>query len=313
MKYLQHRKVKVIVTGDANEVSSFLSHLSSFPQVSISQVSMGKKCTFFVETRQMNLVRKAKKMADVRIHFERVVPKTSVIIPLLMTLLLFGSIPYLSTYFLLSIEVSGPDHLLSAAEETLENVGIQTPLFKKNRAEDRFIRQKLMTEVPDIAWVLLEENGSVFHVTLIPAPTPVKPIELPSAPAFVAKEDAVVERVYLVSGERRVHRKDVVKKGQLLAEGMQGMQAQGEIRGIYWKELTFFIQLNDKQKFDMKNSHLQAILEKFIDSEESGIQIMDVKILHVQNDNGKVEGKVLLKLEGNIAKPTYLKETVNDN
>lgn len=40
---------------------------------------------------------------------------------------------------------------------------------------------------------------------------------------------------------------------------------------------------------------------------------MDVKILHVQNDNGKVEGKVLLKLEGNIAKPTYLKETVNDN
>ena len=63
----------------------------------------------------------------------------------------------------------------------------------------------------------------------------------------------------------------------------------------------------------MKNSHLHAILKKFMRSRGSEILIMDVKILHVQNDNGKVEGKVLLKLEGNIAKPTYLKETVNDN
>ena len=62
----------------------------------------------------------------------------------------------------------------------------------------------------------IEESSRMLHLTLIPAPTPVQPLKLPYAPAFVAKEDAVIERIYLVAGERRVSRKDVVMKNSQL-------------------------------------------------------------------------------------------------
>ncbi|MFC4356104.1 sporulation protein YqfD [Chryseomicrobium palamuruense] len=313
LKYLPHAKIRVAVKGESNEISSFLSQLSASPKVEISHLTSQKGCTFVVERQHIKWIRKAKKQSGVTIHLSPVWPTISFVIPVFITLLLFALIPFFSTYLILSIDVSGPELLVAQAEEKLDELNMHTPLYKNGRPEDRFIRQKLMTEITGVAWILLEEKGSRFHVTLIPAPTLVEPIELPSAPAFVAREDAVVERIYLVAGERRVSRKDVVKKGQLLAEGTMGLEAKGEVRGVYWKELEFQIQRYQKDEFELKNSHLQAILEKFIHSQGQRIQIMDVKILHVQNENGKVEGKVLLKLEGNIAKPTYPKETVNDN
>lgn len=313
MSYRPRSKIKVAVSGEASDISYFLSLLSMSPEVELSSVTFQKKCIFIVERQHLKWVRKAKRTSGVTVSFTPVFPSLTFLYPVAFTILLFALIPYFSTFFTLSIEVSGPEQLIAETEVKLDDLNVRTPLAKKSRPADSLIRQKLMTEIAGIAWVLLEEKGSTFHITLIPAPTLVEPRELPSAPAFVAKEDAVVERIYLVKGERRVSRKDVVKKGQLLAEGSAKTEAQGEVRGTYWKELEFELYLAQPEEFVFENSHLYAILKKFIDSQEQALQIQNVKILHVQNENGKVEGKVLLKLEGNIAKPTYLKETMNDN
>lgn len=69
---------------------------------------------------------------------------------------------------------------------------------------------------------------------------------------------------HLVAGERRVSHKDVIQKGQLLAEGVGGQDVRGEVRGIYWRELAFPIQLADPEDVVMKNCHLHTILEKFM-------------------------------------------------
>lgn len=313
MSYRPRSKIKVAVSGETSDISYFLSLLSMSPEVELSSVTFQKKCVFIVERQDLKWVRKAKRTSGVKVSLTPVFPSPTILYPIICTILLFALIPYVSTFFTLSIEVTGPEQLVAETEVELDELHVRTPLAKKSRPDDSLLRQKLMTKVAGIAWVLLEENGSTFHITLIPAPTLVEQRVLPSAPAFVATEDAVVERIYLVKGERRVSRKDVVKKGKLLAEGNTNMEAQGEIRGTYWKELGFELYLAQPEEFVFENSHLYAILKKFIDSQQQALEIQNVKILHVQNENGKVEGKVLLKLEGNIAKPTYLKETMNDN
>lgn len=119
----------------------------------------------------------------------------------------------------------------------------------------------------------------------------------------------LIERLQLV--ECTSLDKDKVKKGDVLAVGTGGKPARGEITGIYFRGLEF--QLSSASKsFEYSSSHADAIIRQFIEQQHQETKIKGIKVLHVQNVNGKVRGKVLVKIQGILAKPEYLKEKLND-
>lgn len=79
----------------------------------------------------------------------------------------------------------------------------------------------------------------------------------------------------------------------------------------FWRELEFEA-TTTKKNFELESSHITELLRQFVSGSDEEVKILGVKVLHLQNNNGKVRGKVLVNLHGNIAKTEYLKEIVND-
>lgn len=153
---------------------------------------------------------------------------------------------------------------------------------------------------------------STVQLQVVSAPNLVEPHAWPEGEVFGANYNVQVERVYLVEGEALVVRKDVVKKGTVLARPNSGGKLEkGKIYGTFWRELEFEA-ATTKKNFELESSHITELLRQFVSESDEEVKILGVKVLHLENNNGKVRGKVLVNLHGNIAKTEYLKEIVND-
>lgn len=77
----------------------------------------------------------------------------------------------------------------------------------------------------------------------------------------------LIERLQLVEGTSLDKHKDIVKKGDVLAVGIGGKPARGEITGIYFRGLEF--QLGSASKsFEYSSSHADAIIRQFIEQQQ---------------------------------------------
>lgn len=310
MKFIKS-SINVTIGGSNSKQTQFISLLIK-NNIPIKNISYGNECTFQIDKNDILKVKKLRKIYGITIRFTKPPYVQIVGFPLVIAFLIFLSTPYLTKFIFLQIHFEGPDELVQVAEMQMGKMKLTFPTLKKHIPPSEELRQQLMKTSSDIAWVLIDRNGAKLNITLIAAPKVVSPTTYPEAKQFIAAEDARVKQMILLQGERLVHRESVVKKGDPLAAGINGGNVQGEIIGEYLKEISFELSHVQSTDFEWDSSHLSGIISQFLHQSDQSIRISSVKVLQVQKNGGKVKGKVLLRLEGNIAKPLYLKETMDD-
>ncbi|MFB3160582.1 sporulation protein YqfD [Neobacillus sp. 179-J 1A1 HS] len=128
------------------------------------------------------------------------------------------------------------------------------------------IQRKLTNNVGNLTWVGVELKGTTYHLQVVEKKEPEKPEQL--APQnLVAKKKAVIDSMYVETGQKMVDIHDHVEAGQLLVSGVIGKEGQtqqvaaiGEVWGETWYKshvelplTTKFFVFNgqEKQKFSL--------------------------------------------------------------
>ncbi|MFS0775923.1 sporulation protein YqfD [Neobacillus sp. 3P2-tot-E-2] len=119
------------------------------------------------------------------------------------------------------------------------------------------IQRKLTNKVGNLTWVGVELKGTTYHLQVVEKKEPEKPEQL--APRnLVAKKKAVIESMYVETGQKKVDIHDHVEAGQLLVSGVIGKEGQtqqvaavGEVWGETW--YRSHVELPLKTKFFVFN------------------------------------------------------------
>lgn len=134
------------------------------------------------------------------------------------------------------------------------------------------IQRKLTNNVGNLTWVGVELKGTTYHLQVVEKKEPEKPEQL--APRnLVAKKKAVIDSMYIETGQKMVDIHDHVEEGQLLVSGVIGREGQteqvaavGEVWGETWYrshvelplETKFFVfNGQEKQKFSFVLGNLE--------------------------------------------------------
>lgn len=134
------------------------------------------------------------------------------------------------------------------------------------------IQRKLTNNVGNLTWVGVELKGTTYHLQVVEKKEPEKPEQL--APRnLVAKKKAVIDSMYVETGQKMVDIHDHVEAGQLLVSGVIGKEGQteqvaavGEVWGETWYkshvelplETKFFVfNGQEKQKFSLILGNLE--------------------------------------------------------
>lgn len=301
------------VEGTPERLRSFLSSVTATPSsIVLTQLTLSQEnLSFTIAAKHLPALRKIRRRAGVKIKVERPIWRLFIQIPVVLAFLLLIALPFFSQYIYLDYVVEADSDQQLVVDTYFEKHHLSFPMRRTRLPSTETIRNDLMKQHDSIAWVMISREHSVVKVTLVPSPKPVSPKDWPEARQFVAAYDGQIDRVQLVEGTSLVRRKDIVKKGDVLAVGNGEKPAKGEITGIYFRELEF--QLDSPSKnFTYSSSHADAIIRQFVEQQQQETKIKGIKVLQVQNVNGKVRGKVLVKIQGILAKPEYLKETLND-
>ncbi|MEH7494174.1 sporulation protein YqfD [Neobacillus niacini] len=119
------------------------------------------------------------------------------------------------------------------------------------------IQRKLTNNVGNLTWVGVELKGTTYHLQVVEKKEPKKPEQL--APRnLVAKKKAVIDSMYVETGQKKVDIHDHVEAGQLLVSGVIGKEGQtqqvaavGEVWGETWYKSH--VELPLKTKFFVFN------------------------------------------------------------
>jgi similar to stage IV sporulation protein len=128
------------------------------------------------------------------------------------------------------------------------------------------IQRKLTNNVGNLTWVGVELKGTTYYLQVVEKKEPEKPEQL--APRnLVAKKKAIIDSMYVETGQKKVDIHDHVEAGQLLVSGEIGKEGQtervaavGEVWGETWykshvelplKTKFFVFNGQEKQKFSL--------------------------------------------------------------
>ena len=303
----------VSVEGTPERLRSFLSSVTAAQSsIELSQLKFSQQnLSFHVAAEHLPVLRKVRRRAGVKIKVHKPIGRLCIQVPVVIAFLLLIALPFCSQFFYLDYAVEADSEQQLIVDTYFEKHHLKFPMRRTRLPATESIRNDLMKQHNSIAWVMISRQHSVVKVTVVPSPKPVTPENWPEAKQFIAAYDGQIDRVQLIEGTSLVRRKDIVKKGDVLAVGTGGKLAKGEITGIYFREVEFQFDSPSKT-FDYSSSHADAIIRQFIEEQQQETKIKGIKVLQVQNVNGKVRGKVLVKIQGILAKPEYLKETLND-
>jgi similar to stage IV sporulation protein len=114
------------------------------------------------------------------------------------------------------------------------------------------IQRKLTNNVGNLTWVGVELKGTTYHLQVVEKKEPEKPEQL--APRnLVAKKKAVIDSMYVETGQKKVDIHDHVEAGQLLVSGIIGKEGQtqqvaaiGEVWGETWYKSHVELPLDTK-------------------------------------------------------------------
>jgi similar to stage IV sporulation protein len=134
------------------------------------------------------------------------------------------------------------------------------------------IQRKLTNNVGNLTWIGVELKGTTYHLQVVEKKEPEKPEQL--APRnLIAKKKAVIDSMYVETGQKMVDIHDHVEAGQLLVSGLIGKEGQteqvaavGEVWGETWyrshvelplKTKFFVFNGQERQKFSFILGNLE--------------------------------------------------------
>lgn len=220
-------------------------------QVHIMRLStINKKITFFIYEKDLPQLRKVRQQYRIGLRISR--PDSNRIIQfhsfVLVGLLLFILIPFVSSHFVWQVTVTDPsDERKVGIEKDLRALNVKEWTLKNRVPNDGVIRQRILSSNHDLSWIHITRSGSIINLEPVPAPTlESKSIINESRSHLVALRKGIVTYYDLQSGERVVQLHETVEKGDLLASGIikQGnlekvVGAEGKVYADYWLELSF--------------------------------------------------------------------------
>lgn len=96
--------------------------------------------------------------------------------------------------------------------------------LKKNEINLADVEEKLNMEHPEIVWSKARIYGSILKIKISEKKNPPEVVEDDYPSDFVASKDGEILRVYTEAGNSTVKAGQMVKKGDLLVEGIQGKE-----------------------------------------------------------------------------------------
>lgn len=138
--------------------------------------------------------------------------------------LLIAAAVFLGTLGLLSahiwvIHVPDADPWMQdAVRQTLYEVGVREGM-RNRRFNASYAERALLLRMPELSWVALNRSGSVLHVKIRPAPTPLQTDDDTRPRHIVAAKDGYLRRLEAYEGKETTPLQTAVQKGQLLISG----------------------------------------------------------------------------------------------
>lgn len=135
----------------------------------------------------------------------------------------FMTLGFLKSY-IWGIEISTEENVSPfEIREFLKGNNITVGL-KKNHINLADVEEKLNMEHPEIVWSKARIYGSTLKIEISEKKNPPEVIEDDYPSDFVASKDGEILRVYTEAGNSKVKAGQMVKKGDLLVEGVQGKE-----------------------------------------------------------------------------------------
>lgn len=137
---------------------------------------------------------------------------------ILVGILLFSVLVFVSGRIVWQVEVSGNDRLdsvdvLHALEQQGFGVGSSV------KAETGAISDRCVAAQEEIAWMSIVVRGTTAHVHILESEDPTAPAKTDLV-NLIAERDAVIESVAVTRGQPLVRKGSVVRKGDLLVSGV---------------------------------------------------------------------------------------------
>lgn len=158
--------------------------------------------------------------------------------------------------FVWNIEVEG---LESVSKQDILNLaeaeGLAVGKFKGS-IDTKEVINKIRLERDDIAWVGVEINGTNAVIKVVEADKKPEIVNEEEYCNIVADKDAIIRKVSAQNGTPLVKEGDVVKKGDIIIEGVfrgkytgdRYVHAQGEVQAAVWYTSTQRVELQEVQK-----------------------------------------------------------------
>ena len=310
---MNKRRVELQITGD-NSVK-FLNALQQ-GRIRVTNVYVRDNSTFAtIAYDDLKKVRKARShfRVKLRIHYVSdafLQPQLKILIGLLLLV----CIPLFAQNYFWQITVEAPKiEQRVKAEQFLQRMTL--PLKKSEVAIIQQMSDDLLLQLPDIAWVHVQQKGSVLAFTLQPTPY----VEVPqtvTSTSFIASRQGVIDRYFIASGQLLVKRGDTVQKGEVLVENVVTERAQAQVFADYYETVSFkmpkvvyYGTSSGKKGLELTSEHIDThilplVERKLLMERPADTKLTLQKILHVTFDNDTVKGEVLYLVNENIAIPS---------
>lgn len=155
---------------------------------------------------------------------------------------------YFSSEYVIFVHVEGNETVSTALIlEEIESLGLGLGTKTAN-IEPHSLKFKMLTKIPELEWLTVTTKGCVATVTVRERSPSQTPVDRKTPTNMVAKEDALVTEVSVLSGIASCAPGDIVAKGEMLISGygdletsVVSMASIGEVYGRTWREISMVL------------------------------------------------------------------------
>ncbi len=188
---------------------------------------------------------------------------------------------FISSMYIWNVDIKVKNDLkIDGIEENLEKLGLRKGI-NKSKIDTEYIINQLLLEREDISWIGIDIEGTSAIVSIVKADEIPKVIDNKDYCNIVAKKDGMITKITARNGTAKVKPGDIVKKGDVLIEGiMEGKYTEtrkvhslGEIQAKVWytnSEKVYFMQIvknktgKEEIKYELNfNNYTLRLYNKF--------------------------------------------------
>ncbi len=214
-------------------------------------------CQANIKLEDVSLLKETRRNTDYKISFDKRMGLPFWLSSLLKKKpLIIGFLLGCMAVFLLSnmvwrIQIDGvTPEIEHKIQKNLDQYGVELGAWKFNIDTPGMMQQKLLTDIPELLWIGITENGTTYHLQGIEK-TIVEENNETGAQHLIANKKGVITDMFVEEGVPLVKVNDFVEKGDMLVSGLIGQEdeeeavrAKGTIIAETWYESQLSIPLS---------------------------------------------------------------------